>query len=276
MTSRKLGAHLSIAGGYGRALERIRAIGGNCLQIFSASPRGWNQISVGQEQRRRFLELKHRLAIDPVYFHASYLINLADAGAIGQRSRQALTDELNLAPGLEIRGSIVHLGSYKNQVREPVLLDNIRTILKHTPTQSLLIIENAGNRKIGQDLDEIARIVHAVNDSRLRVCLDSCHLFSAGYDFTTPAKLDALLDQFDSKIGLDRLELWHLNDSRDPFHSMRDRHENIGQGTIGLKAFALLLNHPRLRSLPFIIETPGLDGHGPDQANLDVLKKLAC
>lgn len=273
----KLGAHVSIAGGYAKALERIKQMGGNCLQIFSTSPRGWNKINLTANQVQEFASFKQELQIDPVFYHASYLINLADSSSIGHLSKQSLIAEMNTAGKLGIKGSIIHLGSFKNHVstaKYQTLINNIKEILSKTSQNTFFIIENSGNKKIGQSLDEIARIIKDVNNQRVKVCLDSCHLFSAGYDLRTPNKLTEFIKEFDQKIGLDKLIVWHLNDSRDAFASGHDRHENIGQGSIGKEEFKLILNHPRLKNLPFIIETPGFDGNGPDKENLDILKDL--
>lgn len=270
----KLGAHQSIEGGYLKALIRVKNIGGNCLQIFSASPRGWNFSKIDEVQSLEFLETKSDLDIDPIYFHASYLINLADIARIGSLSKLSLIAELNITPKLKIKGAIVHLGSFKNNVDMSTLIKNISEVLDKTPEESLFIIENAGNRKIGKDLAEIAMIINRVDNPRVRVCIDTCHLHAAGYDITSAKKLNDFLLKFDKLIGLGKLELMHLNDSRDPFNSGRDRHENIGDGTLGLTTFKLLLNHPKTKHLPFIIETPGFDKKGPDKNNLDILKSL--
>ena len=280
----KIGAHLSIEGGYYKALERIEAMGGTCLQIFSASPRGWNRASINDESKRLFLDTKKGLGIHDVFFHASYLINLADDGRIGEESKKSLIAELNVASQLGIVGSIVHIGSFKGNLpavwdvsqdkKYSVLINNINGILTATPQDTFLIIENAGNKKIGQNIDEIASIIRDVDNERLKVCLDTCHLFSAGYELSTQKKMDIFFDEFDTKIGLKKLVVFHINDSKDPFNSGRDRHENIGQGTLSLDPFKLLLNDKRTKNLPFIIETPGFDGNGPDKKNIDILKSL--
>lgn len=282
----KIGAHLSIAGGYYKALERVNAIGGNCLQIFSASPRGWNKAVITDEQKRLFLDTKKKLNINEVFFHASYLVNLADEGRIGEESKKSLIAELNIASQLGIVGSIVHLGSFKsgrdviNHVstlddpKYKTLINNINEIVTNTPKDTFFIIENAGNKKIGQNIDEIASIIRDVDNERLKVCLDTCHLFSAGYDLSTQKKIDTFFSEFEKKIGLKKLIVIHINDSRDPFNSGRDRHENIGEGTLTLEPFKLLLNDKRTQNLPFIIETPGFDGKGPDKKNIDIFKSL--
>lgn len=280
----KIGAHLSIAGGYHMALERVSAIGGNSLQIFSASPRGWNRATITPESKTFFLEAKKKLGISDVFFHASYLINLADGDRIGIESKKSLIAELNVASQLGVVGSIVHTGSFKGDAptvwdvsqdkRYSILINNINEVLTATPKDTYLIIENAGNKKIGQNLDEIASMVRDVDNERLKVCLDTCHLFSAGYELSTSEKFNAFFDEFDKKIGLKKLVVFHINDSRDPFSSGRDRHENIGSGTLSLEPFKLLLHDKRTCNLPFIIETPGFDGKGPDKKNLDILKGL--
>jgi deoxyribonuclease-4 len=279
----KLGAHLSISSGYSQALKQIKKIGGNCLQIFSSSPRSWQGLKLTQNQIKEFLTLKQQLKINPIFYHASYLINLADAGRVGDLSKKALINELTTASVLGIKGSIIHLGSFKEspslftftgKQKYHILIKNINEVLTKTPDNSWFIIENSGTKKIGQSLDEIAYIIKELNHSRLKVCLDTCHLFSAGYDLRTKNNLNKFLEEFNQKIGLNKLVVWHLNDSRDPFASGRDRHENIGQGTIGQEEFRLIINHPQLKLLPFIIETPGFVGQGPDKKNLDILKGL--
>ena len=273
----KLGAHQSIAGGLDKAIERVVKIGGNCLQIFSSSPRGWSFNKLSNEEINKFIIKAEKLLISPIYFHASYLINLADENKIGKLSKQSLIHELNLAQKLKIKGSIVHLGSYKNKSQTSkyqILINNIKEILEKTPKNTLFIIENAGTRKIGQTLEEISQIFKDVNSYRLRLCLDTCHLFSNGYKFEIQKELDNFLEKLEKLNLLDKLELWHLNDSRDPLNSGKDRHENIGQGKIGLNEFKILLNHPKTNNYPFIIETPGFGKEGPDKKNLDILKSL--
>ncbi len=273
----KLGAHQSIAGGYDKALDRIKNIGGNCLQLFSTSPRGWGFAKIENKKADEFIKKKQKLKIDPIYFHASYLINLADEGKIGHLSKKTLTAEMLTASKLKIKGSIIHLGSYKNFKLDPkykTLIKNIEEVLEKTPEEILFIIENAGNRKIGQTLEEISQITKDVNNNRVRICLDTCHLFSTGYRFTNKKELDQFLDKLDELKLLDKLELFHVNDSRDAFASFHDRHANIGQGTIDISEFKILFNHPGTKNFPFIIETPGFDNNGPDKKNLDILKSL--
>jgi deoxyribonuclease IV len=278
----KIGAHQSITGSYHNALAHVNEIGGNCLQIFSSSPKAWSFAKLSDQNTQNYLDMKTKLKIDPVYFHSSYLINLANTERIGQMSKQSLKHELKIASELKIKGSIIHLGSYKkllldDRLRVNIyqnLIFNIKDIINNTPDNTLFIIENAGNKKIGQSLEEISQIVKDVNNPRVKVCLDTCHLYSAGYDLSTSEKLVRFLETFESLIGLEKLELFHFNDSKDPFNSGRDKHENIGKGTIPIEEFKLIMTHPKLKHLPFIIETPGFDNNGPDKQNLDILKGL--
>ncbi len=296
------GGHVSIAGGYKEALPRAAALGGNALQMFSGSPRGWNFAKATKEQAEEFKAEAKKLGIVASYFHASYLVNLADDGPNGKHSVDALIAELTVAEALGVRGSIIHLGSFKEghtngaparssqslfalrqhesahtnerSPKYPLLISNIKAILKKSPKNTLFIIEDMGMRKIGRSLDEIASIVKDVNDPRVKVCLDTCHLHAAGYDISTKKKLEEFLEYFDKAIGLERLECFHVNDSRDEFGSLRDRHENIGEGKVGKDVFKLILNHPKLKHLPFILEVPGFADAGPDKKNMDILKAM--
>lgn len=276
-----LGGHISIAGGYVKALERAAAIDANCIQVFSGNPRSFAGPTVlSNDAVAEFKKRAEELGISPIYFHAPYLVNLASEEMTGDLSEKLLIAELSAASRLGVRGSIVHLGSYKKaeggekEKQYKLLLKRMKTILASTPPNALFIVENAGTRKIGRDLEEIAEIISNVNSQRLRVCLDTCHLHAAGYDLNGKEKLDAFLKEFDKRIGLERLECFHMNDSRDEFGSLRDRHENLGEGQVGKEVFTLLLNHPKTKHLPFIIETPGFDGEGPDKKNLDILKGM--
>lgn len=275
-SSLHIGAHVSIAGGFLRAAECTAAMGASALQLFSKSPHQWGSGKEDMDDIAAFAKYATAHHIAPRYFHASYLLNLADVGRIGKASATTLVKELMLAPKLGVSGSVVHVGSWKgNEPDYDRLAGVIRDILKKTPEETYFIMENSGTRKIGLKLEEIGELVTRVKDPRFKVCLDTCHLFTAGYDIRTRPKLDAFLKEFDATVGMERLELWHVNDSRDPFGSYRDRHENIGEGAIGAEPFRTLLTHPQLKNIPFILEVPGFDGKGPDKKNVEILKRLA-
>lgn len=280
-----LGAHVTISNGYLASLEKIKKMGGSSLQIFSSSPRSWSFVSLDSETEKAFIAKAKNLGVYPIYFHASYLVNLALPGRIAELSIRRLIHELKVASRLGIKGTIVHLGSFKEFTSEDglplekedpyiFLVSSLKEILEETPKETLFIIENAGTRKVGKNLAELSTIIEKINNPRVKICLDTCHLFATGYDLSDIDKLDEFVKSFDSTVGLNNLECFHLNDSKDPVDSGRDRHENIGRGTIGLKTFKLLLTHPKTKNYPFIIETPGFDEQGPDKKNLDILKSL--
>lgn len=281
----ELGAHVSIAGGYFNVFERIEKIGGNCLQMFSSSPRDWKEPQISDDIIEQFKTSKEECGINPIYFHANYLINLASVTGIGELSVKYLITELNLASKLHIRGSVVHVGSFfdlKTQTKPTLtrekydgLFHNIWDVLSNTPEDTVFIIENAGSRKIGLTLDEIGFIIKNLHHERVKVCLDTAHLHAAGYDLSTEEKLNNFVQEFDEKIGLERIELFHLNDSKARLGSFLDRHENIGEGYVGVEVFKNILQHPYLSTKPFVIETPGFDNKGPDRENLEIVKKIA-
>jgi apurinic endonuclease APN1 len=281
----KLGAHLSTSNGLTKTLDSLIEKGGNCLQLFSSSPMMWSDSKFTDTDIQDFINHKNELEIGPTYFHACYLINFADGNETGKKSLKSLIFELNLASKMQIRGSVVHTGSFK-EGKMPVdnylesrtsdsyknLISQLKTVLAETPKDTVLILENAGNRKIGRTIEQLSNILEDINDDRMKVCLDTCHLHAAGYDLNSQDNFENFLSDFDNKIGFNKLELMHLNDSRDEFGSLRDRHENIGEGKVGIQVFKNLLNNPRTKQLPFIIETPGFDDKGPDKENLDILK----
>lgn len=282
-TRHKLGAHLSIAGGYDKALQRAKDIGANALQIFSASPRMWQQAKTTEEEIKTFVKTKKELNIEDVVFHASYLINLADQGKTGGISKKILANELMLASKLGIIGSVVHTGSFKTGEKDydyrnvpkdsyKKLISNIEKALQDSDGKALLLLENSGTRKIGKDIEELGKIIKDIKSKRIKVCLDTCHLHAAGYDLKTEKSFNAFLTSFDKDVGLENLAVFHLNDSKDELGSLRDRHENIGEGKVGKQVFINILNCKDLTHIPFIIETPGFDNKGPDKKNLDILK----
>lgn len=278
----KVGGHLSIAGGHALALQRAKDIGANALQIFAGSPQLWNLPTITDDQVENFVKQKAALDIDPIYFHAPYLINMADPAFIGEKSKKRIIDELQLAEEMGIRGTIIHLGSYKetdktapvSKEKYQILLKNITTVLEKASSHSFFIIEDAGNRKIGWSFDEIARIVSDLKDNRLKVCIDTCHMFAAGYDISTKSSFQQFFSEFDRMIGIERLEVFQVNDSKDTLGSFRDRHENIGEGNIPSSAFELLVNEKQTKDIPFILEVPGVDKKGPNEESIKKLRSF--
>jgi deoxyribonuclease-4 len=277
-----IGAHKSASGGFDKAVRRAADIGGDCLQLFSYSPRSWQVRDLDGETKDAYFEKRAELHIGPVVFHACYLVNLADRGQTGEKSVKNLTAELNLANEIDCIGSVIHTGSWKTEDNKPEdeshyehLLGNIEKVLKNTPEDTYLLLENSGNQKIGKDMEELYQIINDLGSERLRICLDTCHLHAAGYDVSTEKRFTEFFAEFDDRIGLDRLEVIHVNDSKDEFGSLRDRHENIGEGSIPEPVFELFLTKDQTKDRPFIIETPGFGDDGPDKKNIDRLRKLS-
>ncbi|MFB6181919.1 MAG: deoxyribonuclease IV [Candidatus Magasanikbacteria bacterium] len=277
-----LGAHKSISGGFDKAVERVNDIGGNALQIFSTSPRRWLFPEKTEEEVNDFLQIREKLEVNPVYFHASYLINLANFGEVANKSKQSLIHELNLASKCNIEGSVVHTGSFKSREEESLremegydqLIENIQEVIANIPDDVYFLAENSANEKIGRNLEDLMALVEDVDDNQLKICLDTCHLHASGYDLSSEDKFKEFIEEFATKISLDKLELWHLNDSKDKLGDFRDRHENIGEGHVGLEVFKQIINYTEFENMTFIIETPGFDGQGPDQKNMDKIKTL--
>lgn len=280
---RRIGAHLSIAGGLDKAVESIVEKGGNCLQIFSGSPRGWQMKLPSKKEVKKFRDLCEKHGIKPVFIHAKYLINLAsDKRELYEISKRSLIHDMRMGELIGARGVIVHLGSHQGRGFEAVkvqLVRLIKAILKATPKAGELIIENSAGQKgkIASQLSEIGLLFRSVNSQMLRWCLDTCHAWAGGFSLGKVGKsligIDILKEAKKWNI-LEELVCLHINDSRDEFGSGRDRHENLGKGKLGLTGLRAYVNHPKLKQLPMIIETPGFKQQGPDEKNLDILKGL--
>jgi deoxyribonuclease-4 len=274
------GAHVSSAGGIENAPQRASEIQADCIQIFASPPQSFTFVQPSEFQIELFRYRIKRRRIDPVFFHGIYLINLAsDNRKIQDLSIQSLTLYQDLALKLGAKGTIFHLGSHKGRGFRHVfdsIVKSLRQILANSSPTLFLIIENSvqARGKIGAKFFEIGSIIKKVKDLRLKVCLDTCHLFVSGYPIHQKDGLEKTLRDFDKEIGLGRLVAIHANDSRTPFLSAIDRHEDIGKGYIGSQGFKNIVNHPILKNLPFIIETPGFDNSGPDKKNIKILRSL--
>jgi len=274
------GAHVSIAGGIEYAPERAKDLGADALQIFASPPQTFTFSPPNEFQIELFRHRVKQARIDPVFFHGVYLINLAsDIPQNLNLSVKSLTSYQHLAFRVGAKGTIFHLGSHKGKGFKKVfatVVNSLRQILNETNPDLFLVIENsvASAGKIGGRFGEIGAIVKEVKDLRLKVCLDTCHLFVSGYPIHQKDGLEKTLKEFGKEVGFERLVVIHANDSRTPFLSAIDRHEDIGKGYIGLQGFKNIVNHKRLRHLPFIIETPGFEDKVPDQKNLEILRSL--
>ncbi|MGA8115696.1 MAG: deoxyribonuclease IV [Actinocatenispora sp.] len=275
----RFGAHLSTKGALATVPPRARAIGADCVQVFVTNPRGWRAVRPSDEAIEDFRKACAEAAVEP-FVHATYLVNYGTADdALRERSIAALEHTLRLADDLGITGVVTHLGSHKGTGFDAGLdrlCDALAAGLAASRRTMLLAENSAGSGgTVGASVDELARIVQRMGaPERLGVCLDTAHLLAAGHEIRTRDGLDALFAEFDERIGLDRLRLLHLNDSKTDLGSRVDRHENIGDGHIGPAGFAEIVNHPALAGVPGVLEVPGLAGKGPDAANLERLRGL--
>ncbi|MBI4169658.1 MAG: deoxyribonuclease IV [Acidobacteria bacterium] len=276
---RPLGAHMSIAGGVHRAIERGAAIGCSAIQIFTKSSNQWAARDLPEGESARFRAERARLRIDPVVAHDSYLINLCSPDdRLYRRSIEACLVELQRCERLGVAWLITHPGSHMGQgvafgVRR--LAEAIDEIHRRLPsrTASIALETMAGQGSaIGSRFEEIAAVIARARDpDRIGVCLDTCHVFAAGYDIRTRAGYLDTLRRFDGAIGLRRLRAVHLNDSKKDLGCRVDRHEHIGRGYLGREAFGFLMNDPRFLRVPLILETPKGEDCREDVENLEVL-----
>ncbi len=282
-----LGAHLSIAGGYHRAVERAARLGCDCLQLFTQNNLRWENRRVRRAEVHAFAQAlaQHKL-IDPLV-HASYLINLASPNrALWHRSVRALTAELRRAAALGIPWVVVHPGSATDGDLTAGLWRVISAIdqaferLPTAATVGCLLETTAGQgRAIGARVDDLAMILAKSQwNSRLGVCLDTCHLFAAGYPLSPPKAYEKTLAAIENTVGLRRVKAIHLNDSQAPLGSHIDRHAHIGQGHIGMEGFRAVVNDPRFRGIPMYIETPKevVNGKDMDVVNLALVRSLVA
>jgi len=280
-----LGAHMSISGGLEKAILRGEKRGCQVIQIFTGSPNRWVSGKLSPGEIDAFHRFRTQTAVVPIAAHDSYLINLASPRREQrERSAQALQDELNRAESLNIPYVVMHPGAHvgegeKEGIRR--IAEALNRIFDRTyPLRVQILLETTAGQgtSLGCRFEQLAEIIRrTVPQERLGVCLDTCHIFAAGYDFGNKEALDKLLREFDDIIGLDRLKLFHANDSKRELGSRIDRHEHIGEGAIGEQAFSLLLKAPMFKDLPFILETPkGKDASGRDLdvRNLSVLRRL--
>ncbi|MGE5434729.1 MAG: deoxyribonuclease IV [Candidatus Doudnabacteria bacterium] len=276
----QLGAHVSTSGGIHTAIDRIEAIGGDCVQIFTQSPRAWRPTNHDPANFERFKERRAEAGIGGVVCHAVYLINLASPNdELYEKSVAALENTVDVASGIEADGVVFHVGSHQGagfEVSLKRVVPALRKALKRCSETTWLLIENTAGTgdTIGRSIDELAALYDALDAHEwLGICLDSCHLYASGYDVTNRGELDRLLGEVDQRIGLERLRALHVNDSKAPLGSNRDRHDNIGDGLIG-EELGFFLSHPKLQGLPAYLEVPGTDGHGPDAEQVRKLKEL--
>lgn len=263
-------------------MVRGHQIGCQAVQIFTKSARAWKPRPLEPEDIRLFKENVARSGISPVFAHDSYLINLAAGDdVIREKSIEALSDEVQRCDRLALPYLVIHPGSCGTQSKEmgiekiPEALRRVFMANPHSTTRILLETTSGQGTSIGARFEELAAILdQALFAERLGVCLDTCHIFAAGYEVHTQEGYEKTMEQFDRLIGLEKLFVFHLNDSKKPFSSRVDRHEHIGKGQLGLEPFRRLLNDPRFVNHPMVLETPKGPDMKEDIENLTLLRSL--
>lgn len=277
-----LGAHMSVAGGVSKALERGQSIGCDTVQIFTRSNNRWASRPLDPAEVERFHQRVKETHIWPVFSHAAYLINLGTPKQdLWEKSINAFIDELERAEMLNLLGVVLHPGSHMGEGEEAGIariaagLDRCHQATEGFRTLTLLEVTAGTGDHLGYRFEQLAAIRARVkHPERVAFCFDTCHAFAAGYDFRTREAYEATMAEFDRVLGLDLLKAFHFNDSKHPLGSRKDRHEHIGKGQIGLDGFRWIVNDPRFQQVPMVLETPKGADMREDVENLRVLRSL--
>ena len=289
MTGPRLGAHMSIAGGTPRALERAEATGCEALQIFTKNSNQWRGRQLGNAEVETFRAQAARSPVGPIVAHTSYLINLAAADPkLRQRSIGALADELERGDRLGLLGVVLHPGAHTTATEADGIrwiADGIAAAQAQQAGDTRLLLEQTAGQgtMLGHRFEQLRAMIDLLDDaSKVAICLDTCHMLAAGYDLVSEAGYERVFEEFDAVLGFERLTVFHLNDSQKPLGSRVDRHAGIGQGCLGVEPFRRLVRDERFRHLPMVLETPKAGGRpaadiGPDPLdleNLGILKRF--
>ncbi len=275
----KIGAHVSTAGGVHTAIERAADLGAETIQIFASSPRAWRFREFKPEDVSRFREASEETSITPVFIHGSYLVNIGGAPDLLQKSETCLVQNMEAAAVIGASGVVFHAGSHKGRGFDAVIedaADVLKRVLDSSPEGPWLIVENSAGMgaHLGASFEELAELISRVDSDRLKVCLDTEHCFAAGYDLADTEGIATAMGEFERLVGLERLVVVHANDAKVELGSGVDRHENIGDGHIGINGFEVIMSSPAFRDVPFVLEVPGQDKKGPDKDNVDRLKQI--
>ena len=275
-----IGAHVSAAGGVEKSVKRALDIDAECIQIFASSPRTWKFKPIAEENASKFRAAASEASLGPTVLHASYLVAIGSSDpALVERSVQSLINHLQASEQLGALGLIFHPASHKGRGYDAIFdqfVSNVQTVLEAAPGESLLMLETSAGSgdHVGSKFEELGKLIKAVDSPRVAVCLDTQHVWAAGYNIVDKDGLNATMDEFDRDIGLDLLRAVHANDSMRELGSSVDRHDNIGDGQIGEAGFVNVMSHPAFQDVPFYLEVPGVDKSGPDRPNVEALKRI--
>ncbi|HEY3182516.1 MAG TPA: deoxyribonuclease IV [Gaiellaceae bacterium] len=276
----EFGAHVSSAGGIDTAIDRLVDMGGDCVQVFTQSPRMWRPTNHKPDAIEAFKAKRREHGVGGVVCHALYLCNLAaPKDEVYEKSVATMGNTVDVACAIEADGVIFHVGSHLGAGFDAGLervVAGLEKVLERCQGGTWLLMENSAGAggTIGRSLDELARLLDALDGHpRLGICLDSCHLYASGYDVTDPDVVAAVVDEVEETIGLDRLRALHVNDSAAPLGSNRDRHANLLEGELG-EGLGAFLSHPALQALPVYLEVPGVNNKGPNAEEIRKLREL--
>jgi deoxyribonuclease-4 len=281
--TKRIGVHLGTAGGASNAVERAREIGANTFQIFSSSPRMWRAPKVDPKQAERMRELRAKLDVGPLVIHTSYLVNVcSQSEEVREKSVGAFRGEIERALALGAEYLVLHPGSWKGLTRDEGLklaAESIERAIEGLPWQSTpfhILIENTAGAEfsLGGSFEQVAELVERLKaHAPVAVCLDTCHTWVAGYDIVSPEGYEETMKLAASTVTLEAVRVWHCNDAKAAKGTKLDRHEHIGEGTMGLEPFRRLLNDPRFAHSAFIAETP-VEEPSDEERNVRALKSL--
>jgi deoxyribonuclease-4 len=285
MVKKRIGAHMSTSGGVWTSIDRAVEAGANTLQIFSSSPRTWKSGAVKPADAEKLNALRTEFDVHPLVIHASFLINLcSQTESVRVSSTDAFRAEVQQGIALGAEYLVVHPGSWKGLTRDEGLRLAVQSIeraidgLPWRDSKLKILIENAPGAEfsLGSTLEQVAELVDCLRAcAPVDVCLDTCHLHVAGYDIVTPQGYDETMKLIGSTVGFDAVRVWHSNDAKAPMGSKLDRHEHIGEGTIGAETFRRLLHDERFAHAAFIAETP-VDEPGDEMRNVMALRVLSA
>lgn len=275
-----LGAHVSIAGGLDQAIIRGLELDCTTIQIFTQNNRSWNNKKLSDLEINNFIKAQKNSNISVVVSHASYLINIGSTNnTIVDKSINTLTEELNRCESLKIPYLVLHPGSSSSSNEKDsikAISNNINKIFKQNNSKTMILLETASGQgsSVGYTFEQLASIKEKIEDTnRIGICVDTCHIFTAGYDIRDFESYNKMWDKFHQILDINSLKVIHLNDSKKGLYSKIDRHEHIGKGLIGLNAFGFIMNDKRFIDIPKILETPK-DNIFSDIENLNLLKSL--
>lgn len=276
----RLGIHTSISGGFEKAVKHLVQLGCNACQVFSRSPRGGKARVLGEDELKTFRELCLKHDINPVAVHIPYVLNPATSDSeMHKYAISMIKEDMSRANALGASYLVLHMGSHRGEGPDKGLAQVAKALngaLTDYYGDTMLLLENTSGAgmEVGYSFEHLKAVLNELKTDKAGICFDTCHGFAAGYDLTDEEKVMTTFAEMDKTIGLERLRLIHANDSMFPFRSTKDRHAHIGEGYIGETGFRAIVNHPALKEIPFILESP-VENDSDWEKNLQAMRRLA-